>query len=161
MQHPVRPNPHTRPRAAAGLLAAGLLTAGLLALGGCDEVRPAGTAPRSFDGRKLTLSCPDEKFADAITPMVRAWAARTGAEVVVRRGAMTPADDSDLGVIPAGHLGEWGEAGLLVPVPAKLRASDNPFQWFGLLPAYGERLVEWGGPTLAVPTEKDGALTSE
>ncbi len=158
MQHPVRPIPDTRPRAVALVVAASLaLGAGLLALVGCDEVRTnANAPPKPFDGRKLTLSCPDAAVADAVAPMAKAWAVRTGAEVVVRRGAMTPADDSDIGIIPAGHLGEWGEPGLLTPVPVKLRASDNPFQWFGLLPAYGERLVEWGGQTLAVPLTGDG-----
>jgi ABC-type glycerol-3-phosphate transport system substrate-binding protein len=95
-------------------------------------------------------------MADAITPMIKAWAIRTGAEISLRRDPMTPTDDSDIGVIPSAHLGEWAEPGLLLPVPTKLRAHDNPFQWFALLPAYGERLVEWGGQILALPLTGDG-----
>ncbi len=154
MQHPVHPIPRNRLRAVA---LTATLGAALVALVGCEEGRTTASAPpKPFAGQKLTLSCPDAAFADAITPMAKAWAARTGAEVVVRRETMTPTDETDIGIIPSGHLGEWGEQGLLVPVPVKLRASDNPFQWFGLLPAYSERLIEWGGQTLAVPLTGDG-----
>jgi hypothetical protein len=89
-------------------------------------------------------------MADAVTPMVRAWEARTGASVTIRRDPMTPADAVDVGIISAGELGAWAEPGHLAAVPEKLRA-DPTFQWSGLLPAYGERLVEWGGQTVAVP----------
>lgn len=160
MQHSVRPNPHNRHKFAS-LLAPGLILLGLAfaMLTGCEPPpTPSGAAKKPFEGQKLTLSCPDAAFADAVTPMVKVWAARTGAEVAIRRTPMTATDDSDLGVIPSTYLGEWAEPGLLAPVPAKLRASDNPFQWFGLLPAYGERLVEWGGQTVAVPLTGDGFL---
>lgn len=131
----------------------------LLALASCDGAGPNYGPPRAYEGQSLTLRCPDPAFADAIAPMVRAWEARGGAKVAVRREAMVPGDDSDLAVIPAGALGEWAEAGQLAPVPAELKRGDNPFQWFALLPAYGERLVEWGGQTLAVPLTGDGFLT--
>lgn len=94
-------------------------------------------------------------MADAIAPMVRAWEARTGAAVTINRNPMNPADQTDIGIIASGELGAWAESGHLAAVPTKLR-SDAAFQWSGLLSAYGERLVEWGGQTLAVPLTGDG-----
>lgn len=94
-------------------------------------------------------------MADAITPMVRAWEARTGATVTIRREPMTDTDSTDVAIIPAGELGVWADPGQLAAVPAKLRG-DPAFQWNGLLPAYGERLVEWGGQAYAVPLTGDG-----
>ncbi|MBN9118127.1 MAG: extracellular solute-binding protein [Planctomycetes bacterium] len=132
-----------------------MLIAALFAPLGCDDHRTAGQPDKPFDGRALTLSCPDAAMADAVTPMVRAWEARTGATVTVHRGPMNPSDAADVGIIPSGELGAWAEPGHLSAVPAKLR-SDAAFQWTGLLPAYGERLVEWGGQTLAVPLTGDG-----
>lgn len=159
MQHAVRPIPHNRYKLVTRTLVGSvLLGVTLLALVGCDTPAASIAPPRPFEKQTLTLSCPDAAFADAITPVVKAWAARTGAEVVVRREGMTPTDDTDIGIIPSGHLGEWAEPGLLSPIPAKLRASDNPFQWFGLLPAYGERLVEWGGQIVAIPLTGDGSV---
>src|SRR6266540_435125 len=159
MQQPVNPIPHNRYKPIAlTAIGAGVLGFALFALVGCDTPAAPVAPPKPFEKQALTLSCPDAAFAAAVTPVVKAWAARTGAEVVIRREARTPADDTDIGIIPSSHLGEWGEPGLLAPVPAKLRASDNPFQWFGLLPAYGERLVEWGGQTVAVPLAGDGVV---
>src|SRR5262245_44482796 len=158
MQQPLRPIPHNRCIfTISSVIGAALLGALLVPLIGCGD--PVVTDPgrvEPFAGQKLTFSCPDAALADALTPMVKAWATRTGAEVVVRREPMTPTDDTDLAVIPSGHLGAWAEPGLLVPVPTKLRDSNNTFQWSGLLPAYGERLVEWGGQTVAVPLTGDG-----
>ncbi|QJW95743.1 hypothetical protein FTUN_3297 [Frigoriglobus tundricola] len=159
MQHPVPLILHRRRGlASAAASVAVVLGVALLTVIGCGEAAIPQNLLKPFDGKKLTLSCPDAAFADALGPMVKAWAKRSGAEVVVRREPMTPEDESDIGLIPAGQLGRWGEPGLLVPVPPKLRANDNPFQWFGLLSAYGERLVEWGGQTLAVPLTGDGSV---
>ncbi len=164
MQQPVRSIPHNRQsfsrltRTGAVLLAAAL---GPLGCGG--PVRP-DEAPKPFAGQSLTLSCPDAALAQAITPAVKAWEARTGATVTGlprdprdKPVPMTESDATDVGIIPAGELGRWAEPGHLAPVPAKLRA-DPAFQWSGLLPAYGERLVEWGGQTVAVPITGDGFL---
>jgi ABC-type glycerol-3-phosphate transport system substrate-binding protein len=158
MQYSLRPIPHNRHKligTTAGLV---LVGAALALLVGCGDAPPTdSTQPKKpFGGQKLTLRCPDAAMADALTPMVKAWATRTGAEISVAREPMTATDDSDIGVIPSAHLGAWAEPGLLLPVPTKLRAHDNPFQWFALLPAYGERLVEWGGQILAVPLTGDG-----
>lgn len=175
MQQPVRSIPHNRHtftiltfppnKNSVGCRVAGrvclssiVLTAllSLLVLTGCDNQVVPPRTPGTYEGQKITLRCPDAAFADAITPMVKAWEVRTGATVTIARETMTSADDSDLGIIPTNDLGAWAEPGLLSPVPPKLRASDNPFQWFGLLPAYGERLVEWGGQTQAIPLTSDG-----
>jgi ABC-type glycerol-3-phosphate transport system substrate-binding protein len=160
MQQPLLPIPRDRQRLTASERAARLaaLLALLAAAGGCEAARPNPAPPRPHEGLSLTLRCPDPAFADAIAPAVRAWEVRSGAKVALRREAAAPGDDSDLAVVRAGELGEWAEAGQLAPVPDELKRSDNPFQWFALLPAYGERLVEWGGQTLAVPLTGEGSV---
>jgi ABC-type glycerol-3-phosphate transport system substrate-binding protein len=160
MQQPLLPIPRDPQRLAARERAARLVAplALFAALVGCDDARPNAGPPRPHEGQSLTLRCPDPAFADAITPAVRAWEVRSGAKVALRREAMAPGDDSDLAVIPSGALGEWAEAGQLARVPDELKRGDNPFQWFSLLPVYGERLVEWGGQTLAVPLTGDGSV---
>lgn len=160
MQHPVHPIPHKwRVFSILSLFSSRfvLLTvfAILVFVCGCEPPIPPSQS-KPLDGQKLTLRCQDAAFADAITPIVKAWEVRSGATVTLAHEIMTPADDSDIGIIPTGGLGEWAEAGLLAPVPEELKRSDNSFQWFTLLPAYGERLVEWGGQTLAVPLTGDG-----
>jgi ABC-type glycerol-3-phosphate transport system substrate-binding protein len=158
MQQAVHPIPRNPSKFAAfpasGLLATllGLLTV----LPGCGPMPTQSGESKPFASQKLTLRCPDAAFAKAITPAVKAWEARKGAAVAVVGEAMTPADDTDVGVIPAPALGEWGEAGLLAAVPPDFKKSDNPFQWFTLLSPYSDRFVEWGGQTLAVPLTGDG-----
>jgi ABC-type glycerol-3-phosphate transport system substrate-binding protein len=130
----------------------------LSALSGCDPPAPAGRTPnKPHDGVALAVSCPDPAFADAIGPIAQTWAARTGATVTITAAPMTPTDSSDIGIVPPGALGEWAEAGLLVPVPTRVRSGEQ-YQWQGLLPAYGERLAEWGGQALAVPLTGDGVV---
>jgi ABC-type glycerol-3-phosphate transport system substrate-binding protein len=165
MQQPLNPKSRRPLRftvlsrtAPVALPTVGLLAVALLA--GCEGPRPNSGPPRPHEGQALTLRCADPAFADAITPAVRAWEVRAGAKVALRREAMAPGDDSDLAVIPAGGLGAWAEAGELAPVPEDLRRADNTFQWFTLLPAYAERLVEWGGQPLAVPLTGDGRVVA-
>ncbi len=133
---------------------------GLGSLAGCGDPGALDTRPPlPLANVSLTLRCPDAAFADAIEPMVRVWAARTGATVHCKREAMTASDDSDIGVIPVGGLGEWADPGLLAPLPTgrnDIRANDHPFQWSGLLAPYREQLVEWGGQAQAVPLAGDG-----
>jgi multiple sugar transport system substrate-binding protein len=152
MQQPVRPIPQNRFR--FPVLLAG---AALSALVGCDGAQPGDSAaPRKpYDGVRLTVSCPDPAFAAAITPIANTWAARTGAAVAVVPAAMSPTDESDIGVIPTGALGEWGETGLISPVPARVRTGEQ-YQWQGLLPVYAEHLAEWNGPALGLPLTGDG-----
>ncbi len=155
MQHSVHSIPHNRHKRAA--LGAAVLVLGIAALAptGCDPVAPPGAQTKPFDGQALTLNCPDASFADAITPMAKAWAARTGATVTVTRTPTSATDAADVVVIPTGELGKWAEDGALAPVPAKVRSSEQ-LQWQGLLPIYGERLCAWGGQVLAVPLTGDG-----
>lgn len=159
MQQAVRSIPYSRHRYShAGAIVAVLLPLALVAAPlGCDApaVTGPGHAKKPLEGQALALACPDGAMADAVAPLVRAWEARTGATVAVRRAPMTESDATDVGIIPAGELGRWAEPGHLAPVPAKL-LTDPAFQWAGLLPAYGERLVEWGGQTVAVPLTGDG-----
>ncbi len=156
MQHPLNPkNPENRAslsrRAPIVLLALALIV-------GCENAQPNAGSSRPFEGVTLTLRCSDPVFASAVSPIVKAWEARSGAKVTLRREPMALNDDSDLAVIPAGALGEWAEAGQLASVPVELKRTDNPFQWFTLLPIYSERMVEWGGQTLAVPLTGDGSV---
>ncbi|HEV3436674.1 MAG TPA: hypothetical protein VG122_04905 [Gemmata sp.] len=69
---------------------------------------------------------------------------------------MTPSDDTDIGVIDVPEFGFWAEKKELTPVPPGLRAADHPYQWTGLLPAYREQLIEWGGQAQAIPLAGDG-----
>src|SRR5262245_32122472 len=130
---------------------------GLVLLTGCSGPTTTRSAeqPKQFASVSLTVRCPDAAFAEAIEPMVRVWAARTGATVAFKREPMTTTDDTDVGVIPVGGLGEWADAGLIVPLPHRLQASDNPFQWSTLLLPY-QRLASWGEQTQAVPLAGDG-----
>lgn len=131
-----------------------------LAVIGCgeDPGSKAGPAAKPFAGASVTLSCPEPEFAAAIAPIVNSWATRTGAKVTLRTGPMAPGDDADAGVIPAAEFGTWAARDDLAPVPPALRASDHPFQWAGVLPAYREHLIEWGGQARAVPLAGDGAV---
>ncbi len=52
----------------------------------------------------------------------------------------------------------WADRNDLAPVPAALRAADHAFQWSGLLSAYREHLIEWGGQARALPLAGDGVL---
>lgn len=157
MQQPVRSILHNHTGTSCLVTVGVALILVLLSVAGCAPPPPPPEQPKPFDKQALTLSCPEPAMADAITPMVRTWEARTGAAVTIRREPMTAADATDIAVVAAGDLGAWAEPGHLAPVPAKLR-SDATFQWSGLLPAYGERLVEWGGQTMAIPLTGDGHI---
>src|SRR5262249_4875934 len=167
MQQPVRSIPHDRCKLSTFTTAARPLVLIILAsavaalvatLSGCADNQLPPPPPKKHDGVTLTLRCPDAAFADAIEPMVQVWATRTGATVHLKREPMSAADDSDIGVLPTSALGEWAEPGPLVPPPAQMREAGHAFQWFGVLPAYSERLVEWGGQAQAVPLAGDGVV---
>jgi multiple sugar transport system substrate-binding protein len=96
-------------------------------------------------------------MARALAPAVRSWEDRTGAKVTLTAAPMTPDDATDVGVIPATELGAWADPGRLAPVPPALR-NDPAFQWRDLLPAYGERFVNWGGDAVALPLTGDSAV---
>ncbi len=67
-------------------------------------------------------------------------------------------DDSDAAIIPVASLGEWADREELALVPPAFRRSGHPFQWTGLLPAYREHLIEWGGQAQALPIGGDSRL---
>jgi multiple sugar transport system substrate-binding protein len=166
MQQTLPPNPSSLPHRKGRVirrtlvllvLASGVVLATLPGCGGDPNPRFAAKAA-PFAGVALTLRCPDEPFKAALTQAARSWATRTGATVTLTTGPMTPGDDTDVGVIPAAEFGEWADRGDLVPVPASLRASDHPFQWIGVLPAYREQLVEWGGQARALPLAGEGSV---
>ncbi|MDW8197125.1 MAG: extracellular solute-binding protein [Gemmataceae bacterium] len=124
---------------------------------GCEPPPPAEEV-KPYARVHLTLRCPDAAFAQAITPMVRAWEVRTGGQVTIHTQAMTATDDTDIGILRSGELGEWGSQKQLLPVPVAFRGSDHPIQWFGWISAYSNPLVNWQEQTLAVPLTASGAV---
>jgi multiple sugar transport system substrate-binding protein len=131
----------------------------LLAVSGCggDSTKSTDPAPKTFGGVLITLRCADPAFAEAVTPAAHSWAGRNSAQVKVLAEPMTPGDDTDVAILPVPELGGWAARGELAPVPSSLQnAPTHAFQWSGLLPAYREQLVGWGGQTLAVPLAGDG-----
>jgi ABC-type glycerol-3-phosphate transport system substrate-binding protein len=132
--------------------------AALVFVAGCGGDSSHGTAPdaKPFSKVVLTVRCPDPALAAVITPATRSWADRTGAGVTIHAAGMTPEDDTDVGIIAAPELGVWADRGALARVPAGLGAIDHPFQWTGVLPAYRQQLIEWGGQAQAVPLVGDG-----
>ncbi len=103
------------------------------------------------------MRCPDPLFAVVLTPAVQSWADRTGATVFVRVEAMASGDDTDVGILSVSEFGTWADRGELARVPAALR-TDPSFQLTGVLPAYREQLIEWGGQAQAVPLAGDGSV---
>jgi multiple sugar transport system substrate-binding protein len=69
---------------------------------------------------------------------------------------MTPDDAADIGILRVSELGTWADRGELTRVPVSLRLPDHPFQWTGVLTAYREQLIEWGGQAQAIPLAGDG-----
>ncbi|HVL16017.1 MAG TPA: extracellular solute-binding protein [Gemmata sp.] len=133
-----------------------LLPAFLITLSGCGGDAPSGPTAKTVPhaGVALKLRCPDEAFRSAISHSARSWATRTGATLTLTASG----DDADVDVIPVEEFGLRADRGDLVPVPASLRASDHPYQWSGLLPAYRERLIEWGGQARALPLAGEGLV---
>jgi len=156
MQRPLQPIPHN-PHTFRRVLTALLLYCATQT--GCGPYGPTGfSAPkRAHEGVTLTASCPNRELARALVPMVRSWEARTGAKVTLSDAPMAPEGATDMGVISATELGAWADAGRLAPVPPALR-TDPAFQWRDLLPAYGERLANWGTDTVALPLTGDSAV---
>lgn len=125
---------------------------------GCEPPPPPAEEVKPWAHVRLTLRCPDAALAQAITPIVRAWEVRTGGQVTLHHQPMTTTDDTDIGIIRTGELGEWGVQKLLRPIPVAFRASDHPIQWFGWISAFSNPLVNWQDQTLAVPLTASGAV---
>lgn len=164
MQQPARTKSAPGPACAAGITAVGLavLTA-LAALVGCDDGRgpsPQGPgADRPFAGTTLAVRCPDARLAGILAPLAKVWATRTGAEVTVTAGALTPGDAAQVGVLPYAELGGWADRGELLSVPAGVKEPGHPYQWSGVLGVYrGEPFAGWGGRLLGLPLAGDGAV---
>jgi ABC-type glycerol-3-phosphate transport system substrate-binding protein len=137
---------------------AAVLGLSLAVLTGCDPTPTPTTPPKPYSGIALTLRCPDPVFTDAIRPAVHSWAERTGATVTLLTQPMTIGDATDIGIISMAELGEWADRDQLASVPAHLRAGDHPYQWSGILPAYREQVIEWGGQARALPLTGDGVV---
>jgi multiple sugar transport system substrate-binding protein len=142
-----------RARVFCSVIAATLLLAGAGCRGG--TVDPA-EQPKGFAGVSLTVRCSDPAFGAAVAPALQSWATRTGATIALAPGAMTPGDDTDVGILPASRFGVWADRGELARVPSALRLPDHPYQWTGVLPIYREQLSEWGGQAQAIPLAGDG-----
>jgi multiple sugar transport system substrate-binding protein len=132
---------------------------GTILITGCgDDPRYSAQPANSFAGVTLNLHCPDHGFADVISPAARSWADRTGAKIAIKIAPMSLGDDADIGIIDVPELGYWAVRDTLSQVPVALRSPDHPFQWMGLLPAYREQLIVWGGQAQAIPLSGDGLL---
>jgi multiple sugar transport system substrate-binding protein len=132
---------------------------GTILISGCgDDSRYSSQPSNAFTGVSLKLHCPDKGFAEVISPTARSWADRTGAKIAIKIEPMSLGDDADIGIIDASELGIWAVRDALTQVPVGLRSPDHPFQWMGLLPAYREQLIVWGGQAQAIPLSGDGFL---
>jgi multiple sugar transport system substrate-binding protein len=129
----------------------------IISISGCEaDSKQSTVGAKIFTGVSLNLRCSDQGFGEVLSPAVQSWATRTGAKVHILLEAMTPDDNTDVGVISVPELGGWAERDSLTPVPAAIRAPDHPFQWNGLFPVYREQLIEWGGQARALPLAGDG-----
>src|SRR3984957_1181980 len=134
-----------------------LIIIGTIVISGCNEdSKNYISSQKPYAGASLTLVSQEKTFAEALTPMVQSWAERSGTKVTIKIGSMSPGDDADIGVIEVPELGKWADLGELQQIPVELRAPDHPFQWTGLLPAYREQLIVWGGQARAIPLAGDG-----
>jgi multiple sugar transport system substrate-binding protein len=130
---------------------------GTIFIFGCsDDKRYSAQISSSFTGVSISLHCPDKAFADVISPAAQSWADRTGARLAIKIEPMSVGDEADVGIIDAPEFGSWAARDALTLVPPGLRAADHPFQWMGLLPAYREQLIVWGGQAQAIPLSGDG-----
>src|ERR1700733_12713974 len=76
-------------------------------LSGCDSRVPPTGLTQSSDKESITLSlsCPDAKFAAAITQMAQVWASRMGSTVRVTTAPLGSDESIDIAVIPSRDLG--------------------------------------------------------
>jgi multiple sugar transport system substrate-binding protein len=162
MQQPLGKNRHLfpiiPPNNWVGFVVGLALTVVLMAGCGSDITPEPEPNANDFRGVSLIICCPDAAFAAAITPAIHSWAYRTGATVAIDTKAMNPNDNTDIGILPVSELGSWTDRGELALVPGVFRNADHPFQWTGLLPAYREQLIEWGGQAQAIPLAGDGSV---
>lgn len=108
-------------------------------------------APRPFAGTTLRVACADPSFAAAAAPVIKTWAARTGATIDIVTDEALPAD---IVLLPPSELGKWAERGL-VPVPNSLIESPT-LRWSEVLGPYRNRLTRWGNQVLGVPVGGGG-----
>jgi len=145
------------PRRLAHLLSAASLIICPVLISGCGEdSKQTSPLTKTHKDVSLTLVCPDKAFLTALSPAARSWAERTGAKIAIKLETMSLDDDADIGIIDAPELGFWADREKLKQVPVSLRAPDNPFQWTGILPAYREQLIVWGGQAQAIPLAGEG-----
>lgn len=133
----------------------GLLSSGCSSGGQADE---AAASSHPWSGVRLIMRCPEPDWLAALQPLVQSWSYRSGAQVELRSEPMRPADDTDIGILPAAELGAWADRGDLALLPASFRQSGHAFQWTNVLPPYREHLIEWGGQAQALPLAGDAYL---
>lgn len=159
MQQAVLKNPRITHTFTVHVLVGAALLGVLASLTGCggDNTPLPSSRTKPHNGTALFVRCPDQDFAAALTPAVQSWADRTGAKVTVLTEAMATTDDTDIGILPLSAFGAWADRSELARIPANFRSGES-FQWTGLLPAYREQLIEWGGQAQAVPLAGDGMV---
>ena len=163
MQHTIVAKSNFRPRAPSrrtALTAAGLFALLLTGCGGSPgELEPRAKDSRPYEGYSLTLSCPDSRLAEILTPMAQVWGARTGANVVVSSEPMAAGEVGDVGVVSSADLGTLAQRGDLLPVPGNLKEPGHPFQWSAVFPEYrGEPYAGWGSQLYGIPLAAPGYI---
>ena len=125
----------------------------LAALGGCRPPLPRDVPkPQPFAGMTVRVSCADPAYAAELVRRGKVWGTRTG-------GTLTLEPDwtnADAVILPPKRLGELAETGLLAPRPLALSDRDNALRWSEVLPAFQDKLCNWGRQPLAVPVAGDG-----
>jgi multiple sugar transport system substrate-binding protein len=108
--------------------------------------------------RIVKVACPSGPRGSSVVRLLerygRAWAARTGAQVVTSTYDPGAGPDSgtpaDVWIVPPAEMPRWAAGGLLQPVPdAVLR--DPAYDWDKLLPLYKSVLLVWDGKVHALP----------
>lgn len=148
----MQPAFHFRPRATVRnpALLAVILS---VAVGGCRPPRPVEVPkPRPFAGQTVRLACADPEYAKELIGRGRIWGVRTGGTVVLE-GEEAKAD---VAVLPPAQLGRLAAADVLATRPTALGDRDQTLRWTEVLPAFQDKLCNWGRRPVAVPIAGDG-----
>ncbi len=123
------------------------------AVGGCRPPMPVDMPkPQPFAGVTVRLACADAEYADEFLARGRIWGTRTGGAVVLEPDWT----QADVAVIPPVRLGEFAVADVLAARPGALTERDTALKWSEVLPAFQDKLCNWGRRPLALPLAGSG-----
>ncbi len=148
----MQPPFHFSRRAVAANLALAVVL-GVVAGGGCRPPRLRDPIkPLPFAGVTVRLACGDAGYAKELVGRGKIWGTRTGGTVVLEPDWTT----ADAAVLPPARLGEMAVADVLAARPAALADREHPLKWAEVLPAFQDKLCNWGRRPFAVPVAGDG-----